>query len=91
MADTEQWVDAVVSRKTVSKRVTRGLSRNMRVRFSKTGVHCYLEDGTVLRKVKGGHKGGIMKGQYEGVDDGDMYDVMPTSRIVMPHRKTPEQ
>jgi hypothetical protein len=48
----------------------------MRVRFSKTRAHCYLENGTVLRRVKGGHKGGTMKGQFEGVEDGDVYDVM---------------
>ena len=73
--------------KTERARVTRnsenGAVRNggfstveLDVRFSKTRTHVYLPDGRVLRKVKGGHKGGVMKGQYEGVEDGDMYDVV---------------
>ena len=71
-------VEAVVIRRTVNGGVVHGseFSRRMVVRFSKTRGHCYLPDGTVLRRVKGGHKGGVMKGQYEDVDDGDMYDVM---------------
>ncbi len=39
------------------------------VRFSKTRVHCYLPDGTVLRKTRGG------AGNYAAVSGGDIYRV----------------
>ena len=68
----------VVTRRTKDGAVRyRGFSsETLEVRFSKTRNHVYLPDGRVLRKVKGGHKGGVMAGQYEGVEDGDMYDIM---------------
>ena len=51
-------------------------SKKMEVQFSKTRTTVYLPNGIVLKKVKGGHKGGVMKGQYECQDTGDMYDIM---------------
>ena len=46
-------------------------SSRVAVRFSRTRTHCYLPDGTVLKKVKGGRLGG----NYEAVEGGDIYRV----------------
>lgn len=78
MAAGRNTETALVSRRTVGGAVNHRdcTSEEMEVRFSKTRTTVYLPDGTVLKKVKGGHKGGVMKGQYEAEDSGDMYDIM---------------
>jgi hypothetical protein len=66
-------VEACVCRLTVHGRrfyPWRSSSR-IAVLFSKTRTHCYLPDGTVLRKVKGG----LLGGNYAAVEGGDIYRV----------------
>ena len=46
-------------------------STRLTVRFSKTRTHCYLPDGTILRRIKGGAGGG----NFEEVHTGDIYRV----------------
>jgi len=46
-------------------------SSRLDIRYSKTRVHCYLPDGTTLRRIKGGRGGG----NYEEVESGDIYRV----------------
>ena len=46
-------------------------SEKLEVQFSKTFVHCHLPDGTVLKKIHGGRRGG----NFEGVESGDVYRI----------------
>jgi len=65
-------VEASITRITVNgRRFYPGFTSRMVVRFTKTRVHCYLSDGTVLKKIHGGSLGG----NYEGVENGDIYRV----------------
>ena len=46
-------------------------TQKVMARFSKTGNHVYLPDGTTLRRVKG-------RGHFECTKTGDVYGVMFT-------------
>lgn len=78
MPKPPKYESAFVTRVTVGGSVGhRECTREtMDVRFSKTRRTVYLPNGVVLRKLKGGHKGGVMKGQYECQETGDTYNVM---------------
>jgi len=78
MANSPPTESAYVTRMTVGGAVNHRdcKSETMEVRYSKTRGTIYLPNGVVLKKLKGGHKGGVMKGQYECQDTGDTYNVM---------------